>query len=74
MIPGVGGHVEPWATQAFLTTGSSLSSTSPMLESRPVGHGFKRIRSLGIYVQSTDFNVSNFFFFFQKTMGMKSPQ
>ena len=42
---------------------SSLSSTSPMLESRPVGHGFKRIRSLGIYVQSTDFNVSNFFFF-----------
>ena len=59
MIPGVGGHVEPWATQAFLTTGSSLSSTSPMLESRPVAHVLKRIRSLDIYVQSTDFNIHN---------------
>ena len=27
-----------------LTTGSSLSSTSPMLESRQVGHVFKRIK------------------------------
>ena len=42
-----------------LTTGSNLSSTSIMLESRPVCHVFKRIRSLDIYVQSTDFNVSN---------------
>ena len=59
MILGLGGHVEPWATQAFLTTGSSLSSTSPMLESRPVGHVSKRIGNLDIYLQSTDFNVSN---------------
>ena len=42
-----------------LTTGSSLSSTSTVLESRPVGLVFKRIRMLDIYVQSTDFNVSN---------------
>ena len=62
-----------------LTTGSNLSSTSPMLESRPVGHIFKRIRSLGIYVQSTDFNVSNYIYIYiffppKKTVGMKSPQ
>ena len=42
-----------------LTTGSSLSSTSPMLESRPIGHAFKRTGSLDIYVQSIDFSVSN---------------
>ena len=42
-----------------LTIGSSLSSTSTVLESRPVGLVFKRIRMLDIYVQSTDFNVSN---------------
>ena len=42
-----------------LMSWSSLSSTSPMLESRPVGHVFKRILILDIYVQSTDFNVSN---------------
>ena len=28
-------------------------------ESRPFGHLFKRIRSLDIYLQSTDFNISN---------------
>ena len=63
MTLGRGGHVEPWATQALPL---GLSSTSPMLGSRPVGHVFKRIRSLDISVQSTDFNVSNFFFFSQK--------
>ena len=44
-----------------------------MLESRPVGHVFNRIKRLDIYVQSTDFNVSNFFFP-EKPVGMKSPQ
>jgi len=38
-----------------LISGSSLSSTSPMLERRQVGHVFKRIRCLDIYVQYTDF-------------------
>ena len=72
MILGLGGHVEPWATQALPL---GLSSTSPMLGSRPVGHVFKRIRSLNIYVQSADFNGSNFFFSKKKKkMGMKSPQ
>ena len=45
------------------TTGSIISSTSLVLESGPVGHAFKRIRSVDIYVQSTDFNVHNYFFF-----------
>ena len=42
-----------------LTTGSNLSSTSTMLEGRPNGHVFKKIRRLDIYVQSIDFNISN---------------
>ena len=46
-----------------------------MLEHRQVGHIFKRVRCLDIYVQSTDFilffqstdfNVSNQFLFFPK--------
>ena len=51
-----------------------------MLESRPVGHVFKRIRSMDIYAQSTDFNVNNFylliylFIFAEKKEGTKSPQ
>ena len=57
-----------------------------MLEHRQVGHIFKRVRCLDIYVQSTDFilffqstdfNVSNQFLFFpkkKKKMGKKSPQ
>ena len=61
MRVGVGGHAGPWA-ETGLTTASKLSSTSSMLESRPVGHVFNRNRRLDIYVQSTGFNVSNFFF------------
>lgn len=57
MILGLGDHVEPWTTQAF-TTGNSISSTFPYLESRLVGHVFQRI-NLDIYLQSTDFNIEN---------------
>ena len=61
-----------------LTTGSSLSLTSTMLESRPVDHVFKISQKLHIYVQCTDFNISNYFFFSKggrgETVGMKSPQ
>ena len=41
------------------STGSSLSYTSTMLESRQVGHVFKRSQKLDIYVQWTDFNITN---------------
>ena len=36
----------------------SLSYTSTMLESRQVGHVFKRSQKLDTYVQCTDFNIS----------------
>ena len=41
------------------STGSSLSYTSTMLESRTVGHVCKSSQKLHIYVQCTDFNISN---------------
>ena len=58
-----------------LTTGSSLSYTSTMLESRTVGHVFKRSQKLHMYNVLILILATNFFS--QRgwgTVGMKSPQ
>ena len=57
------------------STGNSLSYTSTMLESRTVGHVFKRSQKLHMYNVLILILATNFFF--QRgwgTVGMKSPQ
>ena len=58
IILGLGGRVGIWAAQA-LPLLTAFSPLHPCSKSRPVGQVLKKIRSLDIYVQSTDFNVSN---------------
>ena len=57
-ILGLGGIIGIWAAQA-LPLLTAFSPLHPCSKSRPVGQVLKKIRSLDIYVQSTDFNVSN---------------
>ena len=57
MILELGCHVGPWAAQD--PPGTALGAAFLTLESRQVGHVFKRSQKLDIYVQGTDFNISN---------------
>ena len=64
MIPGLGGHVEPWATQA-LPLGAAFPSLHPCWRAGQLAMFSREVRSLDIYI---------LIFFSQRTVGMKTPQ
>ena len=64
-IQGLGGHAKHWAAQA-LPLGAASPPLQPCWKAGQQAKFSREVRSLDTCVQSPDFNVSNFFFFFQK--------
>ena len=58
MILGLGGYVEPLAAQA-LPLGAAFPTLQPCVKAGQLAMFSREVRSLDIYVQSTDFNVNN---------------
>ena len=58
MILGLGCHVGPWAAQA-LPPGAAFPTLQPCWKAGQLAMFSREVRSLDIYVQSIDFNVSN---------------
>ena len=58
MILGLGCHVGPWAAQA-LPLGAAFPTLQPCWKAGQLAMLSREVRSLDIYVQSTDFSVSN---------------
>jgi len=58
MILGLGCHVGPWAAQA-LPLGAAFPTLQPCVKAGQLAMFSREVRSLDIYVQSTDFNVNN---------------
>ena len=58
MILGLGGHVEIWAAQA-LPLGAAFPPLHPCWKAGQLAMLSREVTSLDIYVQSTDFSVSN---------------
>ena len=58
MILGLGCHVGPWAAQA-LPLGAAFPRLQPCWKAGQLAMLSREVTSLDIYVQSTDFSVSN---------------
>ena len=73
IIVGLGSHAGPWAAQAW-PLGADFPPLQPCWKAGQLAMFSREVRSLGIYVQSTDFNVSHYSFLPEKhIVRAKSP-